>query len=286
MGQLRDRMAADLQLAGYQPSTTRNYLHHVHRFAKHYRRSPTDMGEPEVRDYMQHLLKERKIGPSTYIQVRAALIFLYAKTLMRPVEVASLPTRRRRKRLPEILSREEVASIFAKTASKKHCLIFKAMYSAGLRIAEACGLRTEHIDSKRGVIRVVAGKGGRDRYTLLSERFLDELREYWVEKRPGSWLFPGQCQCKPIHPGSVRLVFREAMRLAGIKRTHFAPHVLRHCFATHLLEGGTGITTVQALLGHSELRTTSIYVHMSDVLIAKTKSPLDLLSTSKGTAPS
>ena len=284
MGQLRDRMAADLQLAGYTESTAKTYLYHVHQFAKHFMRSPAEMGEKEVREYVLHRVQKDHVGHSTHVQIRAALTFLYTKTLQRPIEVVSLPVPKRRKRLPVILSKDEVASILAETKNRKHRLIQMAMYSAGLRISEACRLRPEDIDSKRGVLRVESGKGQRDRYTLLSKQFLAELRAYWIEEQPEGWLFPGQAKDDHIDSATARHVFRRSALLAGIRKP-VAPHSLRHCFATHLLEAGTDITTIKELLGHSQLRTTAIYAHTSDEHIAKTRSPLDSL-TIRQNAPS
>jgi len=267
-------MAADLQLAGYTESTAKKYLFHAHAFAKHFMRSPAEMGEPQVLEFVLHRVRDDGVGRSTQTQIRAALTFLYAKTLLRPIAVASLPVPKRRKRLPEILSKDEVARLISKTKSSKHRLLQMAMYSAGLRIHEACRLCAEHIDSQRGVLRVQSGKGQRDRFTLLSDVFLAELRAYWLEARPGPWLFPGPTNDVPITPSAVRKVFRKSVQLAGIKK-QVSPHTLRHCFATHLIEAGTSITTVRVLMGHSQLRTTALYEHTSAEHIAKTKSPLD-----------
>lgn len=279
MGRLRDRMDADLRLAGYSPSTCKVYLLYARLFVKHFRKSPEAMGEREVRAYLLHLIQERNASRETMRQVRAALTFLYSVTLRRPVEVAYLPVMRRQQRLPVVLSGSEVSALFAATESPKYRAIFMALYASGLRITEACRLRPGDIDSKRMVIRVRDGKGNRDRYTLLSARLLHHLRQYWRGDRPAEWLFPGQKTDSHTSPNTVRVVFQRARAKAGILK-RVSPHVLRHSFATHLIECGTDVTVIQALLGHKSIRVTERYTHVSLNLIRRTRSPLDLLGTS------
>lgn len=279
MGQLRDRMEADLKLGGYSPSTQKIYLLYARLFVKHHRRSPAEMGEPEVRSYLLHLIEERNVSRETLRQARSALQFLYTVTLRRPAEVEALPVPRRRKPLPVVLSGTEVTALLNAVTVLKYRGVLMAMYASGLRISEACRLCTQDIDSKRMVIRVRIGKGGVDRYTLLSSRLLAFLRQYWRSVQPqGDWLFPGQSAAGHIAPDSARYVFREAIKIAGITK-EVAPHVLRHCFATHLLECGVDVTVIQALLGHASLNATQVYTHVSVEHIARIKSPLDLLGT-------
>ena len=282
MGQLRDRMEADLKLAGYSPSTRKIYLLYARLFAKHFKRSPEEMGEAEIRAFMLHLVEKRRVSPGTYRQVRSALRFLYFQTLRRPVDVEWLPTRRRGKRMPLVLSGTEVAALLAAVRSPKYRAVLMALYGGGLRIFEACRLRPEDIDSKRMVMRIKEGKGRVDRYTLLSRRLLDGLRDYWRLERPeGGWMFPGETKEGHVSPESARRVFHRALVEARISK-QVTPHVLRHSFATHLIESGVDVTVVQSLLGHASLRATNIYTHVSVEHIGRTRSPLDLLGSPAG----
>lgn len=278
MGQLRDRMEADLRLAGYSPSTCKIYLLYARLFAKYHRRSPAEMGEEEIRHYLLHMVEERKISRETYRQIRAALTFLYTITLKRPTEVAYLPVQRQSVKLPVVLSGTEVDALLKAIANPRYRAIMMTQYAGGLRISEACSLRPEDIDSKRMVIRVRAGKGGKDRYTVLSKRLLAFLRDYFRQYRPKEWLFPGRTKTGHITPEAARRVLRLAATSAGISKK-VTPHVFRHCFATHLLESGVDITTIRTLLGHGSLRTTEIYTHVSVEHIGRVQSPLDLLGT-------
>jgi integrase/recombinase XerD len=278
MGLLRDRMQQDLKLSGYSPSTCKIYLIYARLFAKFHMRSPAEMSEPEIREFLLHLIEERKISRPTFRQVRAGLTFLYTVTLRRPAEVDHLAIPRRQVRLPEVLSGTEVAALLAAVRNPKYHGLLMTMYAAGLRVAEACRLRPEDLDSKRMVILVRGGKGGRDRYTMLSERLLVFLRDYWRKTRPQGWLFPSRAGTQHVTPDAVRLVFRSALRAAGITK-QVTPHVLRHSFATHLLETGVDITVVQTLLGHASVRATQVYTHISVEHLGRTRSPLDLLGT-------
>jgi len=278
MGQLYDRMYEDFTLGGYSPTTRRIYLAYARMFAKFHMRSPAEMSEPEIRQYLLHLIEQRKVSRQTFKQVRAGLIFLYTVTLRRPVEVEHLAIPRRQVRLPEMLSGSEVAALLAAVESLKYRGILMTMYAGGLRIAEACRLRPEDIDSKRKVIVIRGGKGARDHYTLLSDRLLEFLRDYWRKTRPQGWLFPGHSSAQHVCPAAVRKVFQTALAAAGITKK-VTPHVLRHGFATQLLETGVDVTVVQTLLGHASLRATEIYTHISTEHIGRTRSPLDLLGT-------
>ncbi|MCK4960460.1 MAG: site-specific integrase [Planctomycetes bacterium] len=278
MGILHDRMEADLKIAGYSPSTRKVYLIYARKFAEHFQRSPATMGAGEIRDFLLHLIEHRHASRETVRQVRSALRFLYAVTLNRAVEVDWLPPGRRAKRLPVVLGGTEVAALFAAIRSVKYRAILMTMYAGGLRISEACRLLPNEIDSKRMVIHVRRGKGGVDRYTVLSKHLLQCLRDYWRYHRPqmNGYLFPGGTVLGHACPQTVRNVFANAVADADIKKK-ITPHVLRHCFATHLLECGTDVTVVQALLGHRSLQTTQTYTHISTEHIARTASPLDAL---------
>ena len=282
MGQLHDQMEADLVVGGYSPSTRKIYLLYARRFAGHFMRSPAELGADHVRRFLLHLVQNCQVSRGTLRQVRSSLRFLYAVTLNRPVDIEWLPVPRGQRRLPEVLSGSEVAALLDAVRNPKYRMIFSTLYAAGLRISEACALRPEHIDSKRKLIRVI-GKGDKERCTLLSPRLLRELREYWRETRPqDGWLFPGKTRAGHIGKAAARKVFRDAVQVAGITKK-ITPHVLRHSFATHLIDAGTDVTVVQVLLGHSSVKTTQIYTHISVEQIARTRSPLDLLGTPAGT---
>lgn len=275
MGQLHDRMEQDLILKGLSPSTRRNYLIYGRRLAAHYRRSPEELGEVEIRQFLLHLIQIEQISHSTYRQVLAALRFLYTVTLDRPFEVSRIPfPRRKNQKLPDVLNRDQLLDLFRSMRNTKHRAILMTCYASGLRIGEACRLCPEDIDSSRMVIRVRYGKGSKERYTLLSQRLLEMLRCYWRNHRPQGWLFPGQTVAGHVSPDTVRQVFRKAREEAGIGRW-CTPHSLRHAFATHLLEAGTDLAVLKVLLGHTSIATTTVYTHVSTELIRNTPSPLD-----------
>jgi integrase/recombinase XerD len=277
MGQLRDRMEQDLILKGLAPTTRRNYLLYCRKFAAHYGRSPEELGEADIRAYLLHLIQTEQVSYPTYRQTLAALKFLYQTTLGREWEVNRLPfPKHRRPALPRVLRDDQLLALFAALKRPKYRALFMTLYGAGLRISEACGLRVEDIDSRRMVIRVVQGKGAKERYTILSPRLLAMLRVYWKLTRPLEWMFPGQGSSGHIRPESVRAVFRQAREQAGLG-PWCTPHVLRHSFATHLLEAGTDLVVIKALLGHNSIQTTSIYTHVSTERIGKITSPLEAL---------
>jgi integrase/recombinase XerD len=231
MGQLRDRMEQDLILRRLRPATRRNYLFYCQQFAAFFRRSPEQLGEPEIRQFLLHHIQVRLGSYNTYRQVRAALKFLYTVTLKRSWEVEQIPVPRRAwRRLPEVLTAQELAALFDALESPKYRAVLLTCYAAGLRIGEACRLRVHDIDSKRMVLRI-DGKGGRERLALLSPRLLTLLRRYWLIAQPKEWLFPGQGAAQPINPGSVRNVFRQARLRAGLEK-RCSHHSLRHSFAT------------------------------------------------------
>ena len=277
MGKLHDRMQEDLLLKAYRPHTQKAYLRCARHFASHYMRSPEEMGEQEVRDFLFYLVRDRKASPSTLGMYVNALKFLYNITLKRPGEVKGVSLPKRPKTLPVILSPEEVLRIFEAIRSMKQKAIIATAYAAGLRISEVCGLRIADIDSQRMCIHVRSGKGKKDRYVMLGQSLLALLRQYYQKARPkGEYLFPGQKPQCHITPTAVRQVLRKVIRQTGLRKK-VTMHTLRHCFATHLLEGGTDIRILQLLLGYSSIRTTLRYTHITDRLVQKLVSPLDMI---------
>jgi site-specific recombinase XerD len=277
MGKLHDRMKEDLLLKAYSPHTQRAYLGCARHFARHYLRSPEEMGEQEIRGFLLYLVRDRKASPATLGMYINALKFLYNVTLKRPEAVKGISHPKRPKTLPVILSPEEVLRVLAAISSVKYKAIIATAYAAGLRISEVCGLRLADIDSQRRRLHIRAGKGKKDRYVMLGESLLALLRQYYQEARPkGEYLFPGQKPQRPISTTAVRQVLRKVIRETGLAK-RVTMHTLRHCFATHLLEAGTDIRILQVLLGHSSIRTTLRYTHITDRLVQKLVSPLDMI---------
>jgi integrase/recombinase XerD len=277
MGRLHDRMAQDLKLRNYSPATQRNYLIYARAFAKFFMRSPEQLGDSHIRQFLLHQIDSKKLSYHSYRQVYAALKFLYSVTLQRPWEVEHLPFPRSREHpVIRVLDQDDLASLFDTFTSPKFRTLFMTVYASGLRISEACQLQISDIDSKRMVLHVRQAKGGQARYSLLSPRLLQELRSYWLLDRPQLWLFPGQTPEQPVTPNTARDVLAIAVSDAGIK-TRCTPHTLRHCFATHLLEAGTDLAVLQQLLGHRSVKTTTRYTHVSTAHLQHVKCPLDLL---------
>jgi len=278
MGKLREKMLSDLELRNYSRKTRTEYIRCATNFAAHFWVSPEVMGEDEIRAFLLQLLRDRGASPSVLKMYVAALKFLYRITLNRPQEVEGIPYPKIPKALPDVLTQQEVMAIIEAVQSPKYKAIIATAYAAGLRITEACGLRCRgDIDSTRMLIHIRSGKGAKDRYVMLSERLLVMLRDYWKQTRPkGLYLFPGARPDQPITAVSVYKVFKKALNKTGITK-HVNLHTLRHCFATHLLEAGTDIRVIQALLGHGSMRTTSRYTHVGGELVARTKSPFDFV---------
>jgi integrase/recombinase XerD len=282
MGKLRDRMAADLKLRRYAPATCTAYLGCARAFAAYHRRPPEQMGEAQVRTFLLHLIDERQIGPAGQKMYVAALKFLYCATLRRPEVMAAIPLPRVPKALPVILSGSEMVRLFESVESIMHRAVVLTTYGTGMRISEVCSLEPRDIDSRRRLIHIRDGKRGRDRYVMLPSRVLLALRTYWKEARPtGPALFPGQPPGSFLAPATVRRVLHAAVQQSGITK-RVTPHVLRHTFATHLLELGTDLRTIQVLLGHGSIRTTARYMHISGEKLRKTTSPVDVIGTAKG----
>ncbi|MCL0060935.1 site-specific integrase [Dehalococcoidia bacterium] len=275
MGRLYHEMKMDLELKNYSPKTRSCYLACVKNFALHFRQAPDRMGESEIREYLHFLIKEKRASQSAINQTYSALKFFYQTTIERDWNGLRIPRIRTGKRLPVVLSQQEIRAIFSATRNLKHKSLLMTIYSAGLRLSEAAHLKVSDVDSQRMTIRIRHGKGDKDRYSLLAECTLDILRNYWREYRPVDWLFPGNPKDMPISSRSIQKVFEKALHEAGIKKKATV-HTLRHSFATHLLEAGTDLYHIQHLLGHTTIKTTAIYLHLSRRDVARVKSPIDL----------
>ena len=284
MGKLRDRMADDMKLRGLAPITQESYLRYAQRFADHYQgRSPLRLGEREVRDFLLHLVKDEGIAPSTQGVCLASIQFLYRVTLRRPEVVAGLKHPRRPGLvLPHVLSGSEVVKLLGCITPPRPRTMCTLMYATGLRVDEAVHLQVTDIDSTRGVLHVRKGKGGRDRDLPLGEKLLGVLRDYWrVFKPEPPSPFPRHVPGLPITRDSVSTALRRAGRAAQIKKRVF-PHMLRHSYATHLLELGTDVRTIQVLLGHADINSTLRYLHVARERLATIKSPFDVIGTPSG----
>jgi len=273
MGKLRDQMLADLQLCGAKPMTQRNYLREAQNLAKYFNRSPAELGEGELKEYLLYLINERHLSEGTFRFYVAALKFLYRTTLKREWPVEKIKCPRREKKLPVVLDISEVESLFLATKNLKHKAMLMITYSSGLRVSETAKLKLTDIDSTRMTVRIM-GKGGKDRYSILSQTALVHLRQYWKKYRPAEWLFEGQKKDRHISTNSIQQLFYKAKKLARIKKP-VSIHTLRHSFATHLIEAGTSLHHVQLLLGHRSPTTTTVYLHVSRLNLAQVISPLD-----------
>jgi site-specific recombinase XerD len=270
MTELRRRMIRDMQLRNLSPSTQAGYVATVARLAGHYGRPPDRITRQEVEDYVVYLLVKRKLAPGSCCAIVTAIRFFYTVTLGWDPSLMDLPPIKRGSRLPEILSKEELARVLVAPTNPKHRALLMTTYAAGLRVGEVTSLKVTDIQSDRMMIRVQQGKGSRDRYTLCSGRLLAELRAYWKIKRPPVYLFPGWNIEKPMTVRMGQMIYAKAVREAGIAR--------RHCFATHLLEAGADVRTIQLLMGHRSILSTMRYLQVTRKNLDGTRSPLDLLA--------
>jgi site-specific recombinase XerD len=281
MGQLRDKMKADLVLRGMRSKTIRTYLGCVQRFVDHHGRTPGKLGAEEVRSYLLHLLQERKVNPKTHQVYAAALRFFYETTLGRPEVAAQIPRVRVPKRVPVVLSGTEVEQVLSALPSLRHRTVLTVAYGAGLRLSEACALGVGDIDSKRMQLHVADGKGGKNRSVPLSPRLLMVLRNYYAVVRPrGPFLFASQPDGRPISERAVSCAMRDAVNRCALSK-RATPHTLRHSFATHLLELGTDLRTIQVFLGHSSIQSTAQYTQVRQQHAARQRLPLDVLGTAR-----
>ncbi len=277
MTELRRRMDEDMVVRGMAARTRESYLAAVTGLAKHYRRSPDQISDEDVQAYLLHLIRDRHRSWNTCHIVVHGLRFLYPTTLKRDRTTFSIPSMRQAGKLPVILSREEVHRVMAHTANLKHRTMLLTTDAAGLRLNEVLHLRVTDVDSARMTIRVEQGKGGKDRYTVLSAHLLEALRVYWQATRPTVWLFPSARRPQPIDPSALQRAYQIAKRQAGITKPG-GIHGLRHAFATHLLEAGVDLHTIQRLLGHGHISTTTRYFQLTRHTEMGVDSPLDLLA--------
>ena len=275
MTPLRQRMIDDMRIRNLSPRTIETYVEKVARFARQFGKSPEYLGPEDIRTYLLGLVNA-KFARSTLVQNVCALRFLYKITLHRPWEDQVLPFPKKERRLPVVLSREEVRTFLQALGGLKRRTFFLTIYATGLRISECVHLLPSDIDSKRMVVRVRQGKGKKDRYVPLSSKLLQALREYWRAARPQTWLFEGAKPGQPITKDAVERWCPPAREKAGLSKP-VTPHTLRHCFATHLLEAGTDLRTIQILLGHRSLSTTAIYLHVAANAPQLSKNCADLL---------
>lgn len=278
MTHLRELMLQELQRRNYSKTTVNAYLKMVESFARHFHRSPDQLGPEEIRAYQVYLLSERKMGARTVGHHTAALRFFFCKTLKRNYPIEEVPYPKAGRKLPIILTQEEAIRLIDSASNLFHRAMLMTLYSTGMRRAELCHLKVEDIDSTRMIIHIRHGKRNRDRDVPLSPKLLETLREYWLWMKPKTYLFPGTKNGwradKPITPKVLWEACREAAQAAGISKD-VRPHLLRHSFATHQVENGADLPTVQLLLGHSDLKATSIYLHLSERHLKAAGTPID-----------
>jgi site-specific recombinase XerD len=274
MTPLRQRFLDDLRLRNYSPRTLQTYLHHLVHFSRHFGRSPEHLGPEEIRTYQLHLLQQRHASWSAFNQAVCALRFLYGVTLRAPFPVTMIPYGKKPKSLPAVLSRQEVVQLLARVPQPTERLILQTTYACGLRASEVLHLRVADIDSSRMLVWVRHGKGAKDRGVPLSPALLEALRAHWRRRRPTTWLFPGQTPTGQRSLGALQRVVRRAVLAAGFTKK-VSLHTLRHSYATHLLEAGVDLLTIQRLLGHRDLQTTARYIHLTAPRLAQTPGLLE-----------
>ncbi len=283
MTQLRKMMLEELQRRNYAQNTVKGYLRIVQDFAQYFHQRPDKLGADHLRQYQAHLFQDRRLNAGTVQQYVAALRFFFNKTLKRRYMLDDLPMPKRHRKLPEILSPDEVALLIGSASNLFHQTMLMTLYSTGMRRAELCNLKTTDIDSERMMVHIHQGKGGRDRDVPLSQKLLETLRVYWRWMKPKTYLFPGTVNnWRADVPVTTKVPWEachQAAQRAGIAK-HVSPHTLRHCYATHLLESGTDLRTIQLLLGHAKLEHTALYLQLSQKHLTSGANPLDAISTS------
>jgi integrase/recombinase XerD len=282
-------MLEELERRNYAPSTIRCYIRTVEHFARYFHRPPDQLGPDHIRQYQAAMFRTWKLAPNTVTQRLAALRFFYIQVLKQGWSAAETPYPKKALHLPEILSQQEVACLIDAAERPFHRILLMTLYATGARRAEAAHLKVGDIDSQRMVVHIRGGKGRKDRDVMLSPKLLDALRVYWRTRRPRVYLFPSSSGHRgveqPISDKTLWNACRTAARRAGLEHRHIHPHTLRHCFATHLLEAGVDLRTIQMLLGHRDLEETTIYLHLSQRHLSATASPLDALTFSARGGP-
>ena len=271
------KIKENCELRNLSENTQRSYQFVVRQFSEYFNTSPEKLGTLEIKEYLLHLINGKKYSTQTLDVHYSALKFFYNSVLARPWEIFPVPRVKRKKKLPVVLSTEEVTKLLSKINNIKHKALFTVIYSAGLRTSEAAHLKISDIDSLRMQIRIENSKGAKDRYTILSEKTLLILREYWKVYRPRYWLFPGRFGDKPISYKGISFIFNKYKKQAGITKS-VTVHNLRHSFATHLLENGADLYHIQLLMGHSSPKTTTVYLHVRRIDLQKITSPFDMIN--------
>jgi site-specific recombinase XerD len=276
-------MLEELQRRNYAQSTVDAYTSALRDFAKHFHTPPDQLGPEHIRQFQLHLLRDQKLAPNTVKQRMAAVQFFFARTLKRPYLREDFPYPKVPRRLPIVLSQEEVTKLIDAADNLFHRAMLMTLYSTGMRRSELVQLKVSDIDSPRMVIHIRQGKGSKDRDVPLSSKLLETLREYWRSMKPKNYLFPsregGGEPDVPITPKTVWHACRGAAQRAGIQK-RVGPHTLRHSYATHLLESGADLRTIQLLLGHADIKHTTVYLHLSQRHLHAVANPLDGLSVS------
>jgi integrase/recombinase XerD len=274
MGVFREAMQREMALSGFTPRTQKTYLGWMRRLIRHVRVAPGEISESQVREYLASLA-QRGLSPSSINQAISAMAFFFRHVLARPWQL-QITYQRAPQRLPAVLSREEVARLLAVVPTLRERAAMEIAYGAGLRLNEVLSLKLTDVDGERMILRVDQGKGRKDRNVMLSPKLLETLRTYWRQSRPRVWLFPGHGGKRHLHPTILQRAFKHAKEEARITKP-VSFHSLRHTFATHLLESGVNVRTIQALLGHRSLGSTQRYVHVAGDYLRQTRSPLDSL---------
>jgi len=276
-------MLEELERRNYAQATIHAYIRTVEHYARHFHRSPDQLGPEHIRQYQAAMFREWKLAPNTVIQRLAALRFFYVQVLKRGWSVAETPYPKKVLHLPQVLSPQEVARLIDAAEMPFHRILLMTLYATGARRAEVAHLKVSDVDSQRMIVHIQGGKGRKDRDVMLSPLLLEALRVYWrgLKHKPSTWLFPGgrwHNESRPITTKVLWQACQHAAQRAGLMHKHIHPHTLRHCFATHLLEAGADLRTIQILLGHRDLEETTIYLHLSQRHLSATASPLDMLS--------
>jgi integrase/recombinase XerD len=279
MGILRDRMIEEMKLRNFSPATQKSYLYAVTRLTQYYGKAPDQLDKEQIRSYLLHLTVERKLSPNTMTGQISGLRFFYNETLGWDETKLFIPPRKKSSSLPEVFSPSEVVRLIDGARGLKQRVLLMTAYSAGLRVGELVNLKIADIDAARMTLRVKQGKGGKDRYAVLSHHLLTELRQYWKRYRPSIWLFPNRAKNGPLSRNEAWHIFNQAKKRAEIKKGR-GIHTLRACFATHLLEAGVDLRSIQFLLGHSSILSTQRYLRLQPQNRGSTVSPLDLLQLS------